>query len=44
MAGAYEVQWNGLSENGAAAPSGIYFAELAMNGSQRQVVKMVMMK
>jgi hypothetical protein len=43
-AGAYEVQWNGLSENGAAAPSGIYFAELAMNGSQRQVVKMVMMK
>lgn len=43
-AGAYEVQWNGLGENGAAAPSGVYFAELAMNGSQRQVVKMVMMK
>lgn len=43
-AGSYDVQWNGRAQNGSAAPSGVYFAELSMNNSQRQVVKMMLMK
>lgn len=42
--GNYEVQWNGSVDNGSIAPSGMYFAELSMDNTQRQIIKMMLLK
>jgi hypothetical protein len=42
-AGAYRAPWNGMSDLGVAAPSGIYFARIDHNGTVR-TRKLVMLK
>lgn len=42
-AGSYKVEWNGFTESGATATSGIYYAQLSMNG-MTQTRKMMLVK
>lgn len=41
--GSYKVEWNGFTESGATATSGIYYAQLSMNGIT-QTRKMMLVK
>jgi len=49
-AGTFSVVWNGMNDQGAAAPSGIYFARMVVrsgegrNGDFSAVRKLMLMK
>ena len=42
-AGTYSRIWNGLDDNGAALPSGIYFARM-LSGNQVDTVKLTLVR
>ncbi|MGH1365400.1 MAG: T9SS type A sorting domain-containing protein [Calditrichia bacterium] len=42
-AGSYKVEWNGSGANGVVATSGVYYAQLSMNGNV-QTQKMMLVK
>lgn len=41
--GTYEVQWNGLNEQGQKMPSGVYLARI-VSGKQSETIKMLLLK
>jgi len=43
-AGWGEVRWNGMTESGVSAASGIYFARLVVSGQSQYVQKLVLLR
>ncbi len=42
-AGMHQVQWDGTTSSGVAAPAGVYYAQLVVNNEVR-MQKMVLLK
>jgi N-acetylneuraminic acid mutarotase len=43
-AGSYQIRWNGRNDLGQALPSGVYFLEMVVNGFNKHIRRMVLMK
>lgn len=43
-AGSYQIQWNGTNDSGKDLPNGVYFMEMIVNGSDRSIRRIVLMK
>ena len=43
LAGSYEIQWDGLSDEGAAIPSGVYFYRVSA-GDFKVTKQMVLLR